>query len=341
MDLKEVRRKSYLHGAAIGGSYSLVSLLLLCALMGALLASCSSSGPAPVVSRERGSSVEERSPVVRRTSGSGVTIRKYGSEVTPYRPQAVAIKPRANAPKQRPVVSTAVPKPKPVLPPPKPKSNYYVVQHGDTLYSIAWKLSVDHTKLAIWNGIGSPYTIYAGQRLRIKPGQGESVAVVAQGPVKSAPKSTVATEHADVSQPKSTAVIPTVKWKPIPSVKLRWKWPTKGRIVQQYSRKSINHKGIKIAGSRGQKIAAAETGKVVYVGDGLIGYGQLIIIKHNREYLSAYGYNRKLLVKEGDVVSRGAKIAEMGDGGSGRAQLHFEVRRNGTPVDPAALLSRR
>ncbi|MFM1891783.1 MAG: hypothetical protein RLZ44_860, partial [Pseudomonadota bacterium] len=125
------------------------------------------------------------------------------------------------------------------------------------------------------------------------------------------------------------------------SGRLDWVWPTAGELVSRFSGEDPARKGVKIAGREGQGVAAAEGGKVVYSGSGLIGYGRLIIIKHNDKYLSAYGHNRKLLVKEGDQVTKGERIAEMGMSNSGRAMLHFEIRREGTPVDPLQLLPRR
>lgn len=114
-----------------------------------------------------------------------------------------------------------------------------------------------------------------------------------------------------------------------------WKWPAKGKVIRSFS--SLN-KGINIAGTQGEPIYAAATGKVVYCGDGLRGYGNLIIIKHNNLYLSAYAHNETVMVKEGDLVNQGQKIAEMGDTGSNKTMLHFEIRRAGKPIDPTSLL---
>jgi lipoprotein NlpD len=116
----------------------------------------------------------------------------------------------------------------------------------------------------------------------------------------------------------------------------RWRWPAKGKVVTSFSRSG--GKGIDIAGKFGQVIVAASDGSVVYSGSGLIGYGQLIIVKHNKRYLSAYAHNNKILVKEGDTVKGGQRIAEMGRSGSNRAMLHFEIRRDGKPIDPMRYL---
>lgn len=119
---------------------------------------------------------------------------------------------------------------------------------------------------------------------------------------------------------------------------MRWSWPTEGRIVQTFLENDRSRQGIEISGSLGQPIHATEAGKIVYSGSGLIGYGQLIIIKHDKNYLSAYGHNRKILVKEGDEVTRGQRIAEMGRPPDGQPLLHFEIRRKGAPVNPLSLL---
>jgi lipoprotein NlpD len=122
---------------------------------------------------------------------------------------------------------------------------------------------------------------------------------------------------------------------------LAWQWPTSGRVVERFSSEDRTRNGLKIAGRTGQPILAAEGGRIVYSGSGLIGYGQLIIIKHNKNYLSAYGHNRKILVKEGDQVARGAHIGEMGKPPDDQPLLHFEIRRQGTPVDPLRLLPKQ
>lgn len=122
---------------------------------------------------------------------------------------------------------------------------------------------------------------------------------------------------------------------------MRWIWPTKGKTALGYKSDDPSRKGIKISGRLGQPVVAAESGKVVYAGSGLLGYGRLVIIKHTRNYLSAYGYNNRILVKEGQGVKKGERIAEMGRKGSSEPMLHFEIRRNGTPVNPAGLLPRQ
>jgi lipoprotein NlpD len=227
---------------------------------------------------------------------------------------------------------------KPVI---KPRSGYYRVRRGDTMYSIAWRFGYDHRRMAAWNGIRPPYTIYPGQLIRIKPPTRINVAKTPRYTKSPPSRSTRTTTQKKSASTKKVTSTKNTKRKSVSSVKLRWQWPTKGKVIQSFSSKDPNRKGIKLAGYAGEAVYASEAGKVVYSGSGLIGYGMLIIVKHNNDYLSAYGHNRKLLVKEGDQVKRGMRIAEMGKNGSGQAMLHFEIRRNGNPINPVALLPRR
>ena len=207
---------------------------------------------------------------------------------------------------------------------------YYTVLLGDTLYSIAWRHRIDYKQLARWNRIRPPYTIYAGQRLRItkppgsytKTTQPKSSATAASKKKKSS------------SQVAKTTSTSASKKKSVKPVKHDWIWPTKGKVIKMYSTKLGGSKGIDIAGKLGQPVFAASAGKVVYSGNGLSGYGNLIIVKHSEQYLSAYAHNKKLFVKEGGMVKRGEKIAELGSSGTSTPKLHFEIRYNGKPVDP-------
>jgi len=218
------------------------------------------------------------------------------------------------------------------------RAQTYRVQRGDTLYSIAWRSGQDFRGLARLNGIRSPYTIYPGQLLRLTSPTSSS---------KPTPKSHTQTSRSTPPKPqverKSTAhrVAPARAEAQPSDGSLRWQWPASGVVLARYSAKDATRQGVKIGGKIGQSILAAEAGRVVYSGSGLIGYGQLIIIKHNDNYLSAYGHNAKLLVKEGDQVARGRHIADMGRSNDGRPMLHFEIRREGRPIDPLALLPRR
>jgi lipoprotein NlpD len=234
---------------------------------------------------------------------------------------------------------------------------YYLVQHGDTLYSIAWRHDLSHQLLAAWNGIRGPdFAIYPGQRLRLKPPktrQGRLVRhplrteLTSSGnehgagnkSLQQAPATVASGKTQTKSLKRVNAAKPELSKK---QVKLNWTWPTIGKVVQTFSKSDQNRKGIRIQGNMGQPIKAAEAGRVVYAGGGLVGYGNLVIIKHDQEYLSAYGYNRKLLVKEGDKLAKGDTVAHMGSPNrGGQPLLHFEVRKQGKPINPLPLLPRR
>ncbi|MCF6282046.1 MAG: peptidoglycan DD-metalloendopeptidase family protein [Candidatus Polarisedimenticolaceae bacterium] len=216
---------------------------------------------------------------------------------------------------------------------------HHIVRKGETLYSIAWRVNLDYHKLAKWNGIAGPeYRILPGQQLRLKP------------PIKPL-KAIVQAKKSRPSVVKSRASVVKNRAKKIPKqtaavspnrLKLHWDWPTIGAVVRKYAKTDHRRQGIRIAGIDGQRVTAAESGKVVYSGSGLIGYGNLVIIKHNSTYLSAYAHNRRIFVKEGMRVSKGVVISEMGIvPDSKKPALHFEIRENGKPVDPQKLLPKR
>lgn len=222
----------------------------------------------------------------------------------------------------------------------------YAVQRGDTLYSISWRYGMDYKELARINGIRSPYTIYVGQKLRFKGSTRSRPQTTTRNTTQPAQTKPVAPAPKSKSAPKPATT--TVKKAPAPATptftgnqNLQWRWPTAGSVVSTYSNSSPGRKGIDIAGRSGQSIIAAASGKVVYSGSGLPRYGNLLIIKHNDVYLSAYAHSDKLLVKEGEIVKAGQKIALMGRTGTQRDQLHFEIRRNGKPVDPMRFLPKR
>jgi lipoprotein NlpD len=219
------------------------------------------------------------------------------------------------------------------------RGDEYRVRRGDTLVGIAWQKGVDYRSIASWNGIPPPYRIYPGQTLRLKPpARGNNPSTVQTSKARPIPVTRPATKPTKATAPK-TASRQAPK-QAATKTRLAWRWPVKGRIVSSFKAGDPLRKGIKISGRSGRSILAAESGKVVYSGSGLIGYGRLIIVKHNDNYLSAYGHNRKILVKEGDRVTKGKKIAEMGTANSGDPMLHFEIRRDGKPVDPMRLLPR-
>ena len=220
----------------------------------------------------------------------------------------------------------------------------YRVKKGETLYSIGWKYGHDYRDIAAWNGLQPPYTIYKGQRLRLTPPAGWPALLprhrANQAPVINAPSANTAAKKGPPKKgrprlkKKSPPAPPAVV---IPRV-LKWSWPIQGKLVHRFSKSVLGNKGIDIAGRLNQPVYASAGGQVVYSGSGLINYGKLVIIKHNDSYLSAYGYNNRLLVTEGDQVRSGQHIADMGRGAHMNVMLHFEIRRNGKPVDPLRYL---
>lgn len=209
-------------------------------------------------------------------------------------------------------------------------SGIHVVRRGESLFSIAWQHGLDYQTVAAWNGIRPPYTIYPGQKLRLRaPVQPRAAAPVERRSTPApSPGATTKPAPATKAAPRSTATV-------------HWLWPSRGAVLRRFDADSSGKKGILLAGTDGAEVRAAAAGQVVYAGSGLVGYGRLIIIQHNDTYLSAYGHNRNLLVKEGEVVQAGQVIAKMGSSGTNRTQLHFEIRRNGKPVDPLRYLPRR
>lgn len=238
----------------------------------------------------------------------------------------------------------------------------YIVQKGDTLFSIAFNYGFDYHDLAAMNGIKDPSLISIGQVIHLFPNRtGTAVAASAVKPidilVKDQPRvvkypySAAAMAKIDKVQEQTSPTASMVAKAPqagsattsndrgdasdVPV--LEWSLPATGKLIGQFS-ESDNRKGIDIAGKLGQPVMASASGRVVYSGSGLRGYGKLIIIKHNSTYLSAYAHNEKILVKEGQKVTRGQKIALMGNTDASQVELHFEVRRFGKPVDPAKYL---
>ncbi|MDG2527097.1 peptidoglycan DD-metalloendopeptidase family protein [Stenotrophomonas sp. HITSZ_GD] len=204
------------------------------------------------------------------------------------------------------------------------------INKGDTLYAIARRTNVSPLDLAAWNNLSSPDTIYPGQTLKLYPGGG----AVASRPVPASGGGSAAAPA--VSRPAPVAPTPT----PAASG-FSWRWPADGVVVGNFVAGETTKQGIDIGGSNGQAVKAAADGVVVYSGSGLVGYGELIIIKHNEQWLSAYGHNRKRLVNEGQVVKASQQIAEMGRSGATRDMLHFEIRYNGKPVDPLIYLPKK
>lgn len=232
----------------------------------------------------------------------------------------------------------------------------YVVQRDETLYRIATRNGLDWRDVARRNGIGPPYLIYPGQRLRLtgatplasRPAPGSSASAPARAPT---PAPTPPPRAAETSIARAGDAAPTVAQPPARPTTgggtvaargaLQWQWPADGPVLRAFSNSATTRRGIAIGGSRGDDVRAATDGEVVYAGSGLVGYGRLIILKHDARFISAYGHNEELLVREGQNVRAGQKIALLGDSGAARPMLHFEIRVDGAPVDPTRYLPRR
>lgn len=265
-------------------------------------------------------------------------------------------------------------------PPPAPAPGTYRVGSGDTLYSIAFRYGLDWREVARWNDIGAPYTIRVGQPLTLRrpptvertveptgrpprPAPSRPSSTATQAPPNPAPAGdSTASEPAQrpprepdmppaspPSSPEPRSTPPASSsgsTAPVPSTETRrvggvdWRWPTAGTVARGFN-PGDTRKGILIAGTPGQAVRAAAEGTVVYSGNGLIGYGELIIVKHNDSMLSAYAHNRERRVAEGSVVRAGQQIATLGKNEREESVLHFEIRRNGQPVDPIGFLPRR
>ena len=228
----------------------------------------------------------------------------------------------------------------------------HTVRKGDTLYAIAWEHDLDYRTLATWNRLEHPFVIYPGQVLRLRgptletsDDSSRTEVTIAALPesAKVAPReieeakvagdstsslesgnrvSTAQPEHADGDSPARI-----------------WHWPTEGKVIGGFGKSG--NKGIHLSGTYEQPVVAAADGRVVYSGTGLVGYGRLVVLKHDKHFFSAYAHNSRILVEEGEIVRGGQRIARMGSSGSDRVKLHFEIRRDGKPVDPLSYLPRR
>jgi lipoprotein NlpD len=242
------------------------------------------------------------------------------------------------------------------VPPPiarEARDGVYTVQRGDTLYSIALAFGVDVRDLARWNGLADASQLRVGQSLRVTPPPDVAVATVTPvapsgstvevrplpAPGASGPPVTVPPPVAAVD-PKPDAR-PETKIEPLrpTSSALQWQWPAAGSVVETFD--DPRNKGVDIGGNEGASVLAAADGEVVYVGSAVRGYGNLVIIRHSEEFITAYGHNRKILVAERQQVKRGQQIAELGRSDADRPKLHFEIRHQGKPVDPLRYLPSR
>ncbi|MDD1484552.1 peptidoglycan DD-metalloendopeptidase family protein [Burkholderia thailandensis] len=244
--------------------------------------------------------------------------------------------------------TTAATQPPAPLPPAPP--GYYRVKPGDTLYRIALENGQNYRDIAAWNNLTNPNQIEVDQLLRVSPtASGATAAAPVAGaavtpPLSSGPSSGSAAvppiygsgSSASAAPTAPAAITPSETGASAASSNVSFAWPVRGALLNTFD--DSKNKGINIGGPAGEAVKAAADGRVVYAGNGLRGYGNLIIIKHDATYLTAYAHNRALMVKEGDAVTKGQKIAEMGNSDSDRVMLHFEVRRQGKPVDPLKYL---
>lgn len=198
----------------------------------------------------------------------------------------------------------------------------YTVKRGDTLSRISRMTGTSVRDLARMNGISPPYTIEVGQKLKVS-GSSKS----------SGSKKSTATKTAKVTP---SSAVPKSSWPPVGQ--RCWRWPASGKVIMAYSTSEGGNKGIDIAGSRGQPVYASAAGKVVYVGNQLRGYGNLVMIKHNEDYITAYAHNDKLMVNNGQSVKIGQQIATMGSSDADSVRLHFQIRYRATAIDPLRYL---
>ncbi len=220
---------------------------------------------------------------------------------------------------------------------------HHVVEPGETLYSISWSYGHDYRELARWNEIQPPYVIKKGQRLRVAPPP-VVVAKKAENPrnPNQLANSATANKETTMLADKQVVVKSFPKDTLINNNLLEWQWPTRGgNVVQTFDATDPGKQGVDFAGELGQPVYAAAPGQVVYSGGGLSHYGKLIIVKHNETFLSAYAHNKRLLVREGELIKSGQLIAEMGSTGTNKTKLHFEIRRDGKPVDPMRYLPKK
>ncbi len=265
-------------------------------------------------------------------------------------PAATAVQASANAAGTVPAAEGGALKPPPPGIENAGKPGYYTVRPGDTLIRVGLENGQNWRDIARWNGLDNPNVIEVGQVLRVVTPAVDASSVVARPvaaagrvetrPLDGAPAPAVAAVAASAASAVVVAGAPPVAAGPRdPEGEPNWMWPAAGPVAAGFD--EVKSKGLAITGKAGDPVLAAADGRVVYAGAGLRGYGNLVIVKHNATYLTAYAHNQTLLVKDDEVVRRGQKIAEMGSSDADRVQLHFEIRRQGKPVDPARLLPAR
>jgi lipoprotein NlpD len=230
------------------------------------------------------------------------------------------------------------------------KSSSYEVKPGETLYAIAWQAGIDFRYLARLNNISEPYQIFPGQRISLQASKDKAShndskkqVVKIQTLKQKNYEKTIANEKSEEygKEQQDRKKFKTIKKDLFPSKVRQWRYPSQGNIIEQYSTKENGNKGLDFGGKLGDPIIAAADGKGVYSGGALRGYGNLVIVKHNNDYLSAYAHNRSINVKEQDWVKAGQVIAEMGDSGTDSVKLHFEIRHRGRSVNPLKYLPKK
>lgn len=226
----------------------------------------------------------------------------------------------------------------------RPKT--HIVIPGETLFSIAWRYGLKYEDLAKYNHITAPYVIRPAQVIKLDMGRSKLTSQQSSDKPNLHQKKITGSGAQDESQligrkENKSSILQNRHQKKIVWNTPQWQWPLKGPLLSSFQGNNGLNKGIDLGGKLGEPVLAAAAGQIVYSGSGLRGYGKLLIIKHNEVFLSAYAHNNVLLVKEGEFVKVGQKIADMGSSGTDRVKLHFEIRRDGTPVDPLKFLPRR
>lgn len=290
-------------------------------------------------------------PVAAAPAASAASAANAGAPVA-----ATASGAAASAPSAASSAPTAASEAAPVRPGAENagQPGYYTVKVGDTLVRIGLETGQNWRDIARWNNIDNPNVLEVGHVLRVVPPASEVGTATARPvapapriesrPLEARPVAPPSAPAANAPLPAPVASSPPAAAPTAPAVReadgeISWGWPANGPVTAPFD--DVRSKGLSIAGKAGDPVLAAADGRVVYAGSGLRGYGNLVIVKHNATYLTAYAHNQTLLVKEDQVVRRGQKIAEMGSSDTDRVQLHFEVRRLGKPVDPARVLPSR
>lgn len=291
------------------------------------------------------------SNVVRRRFWGATLVLAVTTACAPMKPHRAPVEDRAGAPLTPPSSAAKPSDAKPPAPEPA-RLGFYTVKPGDTLIRIALDQGQSWRDVARWNGLDNPNLIEVGQVLRVAPPAATDAAttrpLAGATPAEARPLEPVRTESKPSVAGAASAQAPVVAAPVVQAAsaagagdaELPWAWPAVGAVAAPFD-EARNVKGLAISGKAGDPVFAAADGRVMYAGAGLRGYGNMVILKHNDTYLSAYAHNQALLVKEDQVVKKGQHIADMGSSDTDVVKLHFEIRRKGKPVDPARLLPPR